>query len=63
VPGKDRVDDLWENRLFVPDDAVKERLLLIKLADEIGPHLILDGPCSMKIVAEVACSQITQSSR
>ena len=42
VLGEDRVADLRDHRLFVAEDAGKQRLARLELGDQVAPHLVLD---------------------
>ena len=42
LPGKNGVDDLRDDRVFIADDAGEEGLVRLKARDQVGAHLIFD---------------------
>jgi len=55
VSGQNRVDELGDDRLVVPDDAGKERLAPLQLANQVVADLLPDRPRRPAgVLAEIA---------
>ena len=63
VARKDGVDELRQDRLFVAQDAGKQRRAVLQQADQVLPHLVFDGALAAGRTRPLRSLQFTEGRR